>query len=510
MNLDKLQIKASIRNGSQAIDLGYLLARQWWFHLILASFLPSLILFIPLLFIFSHSPILAFLIIWWLKPVWERLPLFYASRKIFNETISLGDISANLKLIFFNQFLANVLLRRLSLQRAFDAPVSLLENLSSISRIKRLAVLHGKYNESAVNNQFVIFVFEIVASVALFFLVVWLIPDNLNFEIIDANDNFNLVSQWICSLSAFIVMTLAMPFHCMAGFSLYINRRIELEAWDIEITFRKIANKRTKLLSSNLALIGLICICFLAIKPSDSLAQINHTQDSSKDLIQQVLKGDDFGTQRKIEKWRFKSISEEEKPSLFPDWMIKLLKLIEEFINVNEKKKNGTDVPFLTWVDYMKVILIVASVSVFIYLFYRYREPILQWHKKSPPSTKIDPVIMFGLDVTAKSLPDNVITEVLQLWQEHNQRAAMSLLYRATLSRLIEYNQFEFKASDTELECAQKVKVSGEQLLSEYFYQLTRTWQHLAYGHQFPSYGEFQQLCQQWDMQIKMEKKLED
>ena len=40
----------------------------------------------------------------------------------------------------------------------------------------------------------------------------------------------------------YIVVTLIIePFYIAANFALYINRRTQLEAWDIELSFRKMA-----------------------------------------------------------------------------------------------------------------------------------------------------------------------------------------------------------------------------------------------------------------------------
>ena len=86
MNLDRLQVNACIRSGWQALDLGLLMARAWWRSLIVACLLPMLPLAIVLLVVFRHDPFWAWFGIWWLKPFWERLPLYLASRLLFGET----------------------------------------------------------------------------------------------------------------------------------------------------------------------------------------------------------------------------------------------------------------------------------------------------------------------------------------------------------------------------------------------------------------------------------------
>ena len=85
MNLDKLQVHASMRSGWQSLDLGFLMARAWWRPLLMASLIPALPLMIVLLIIFAENPFWAVFIVWWLKPFCERLPLFTASRLLFDE-----------------------------------------------------------------------------------------------------------------------------------------------------------------------------------------------------------------------------------------------------------------------------------------------------------------------------------------------------------------------------------------------------------------------------------------
>ena len=44
-------------------------------------------------------------------------------------------------------------------------------------------------------------------------------------------------------LAWYIAMSIVEPFHVAAGFSLYLNRRTELEAWDLELAFRRLRER---------------------------------------------------------------------------------------------------------------------------------------------------------------------------------------------------------------------------------------------------------------------------
>ena len=46
-------------------------------------------------------------------------------------------------------------------------------------------------------------------------------------------------AQWLSSLAYLLAVLFLEPFYVAAGFGMYLNRRAELEAWDIEQEFRR-------------------------------------------------------------------------------------------------------------------------------------------------------------------------------------------------------------------------------------------------------------------------------
>ena len=107
--------------------------------------------------------------------------------------------------------------------------------------------------------------------------------------------------------------------------------------------------------------------------------------------------------------------------------------------------------------------------------------------------------------MTPESLPEDVPAQVMRLWEEGDRREALGLLYRASLSRLIERYEFAFRASYTEAECAAVVKARGIDSLSDYFWRLTDVWRRLAYGHLEPPGETVQGLCRNWNREMSGE-----
>jgi len=498
LNLDKLQFKASVRSGWQAIDLGYLMASAWWRTLFVTGALPSLLFFIPLLIIFFDNPLWAGFFIWWLKPFWERLPLYYASRRIFDEQPTTTEVLWQTGSLFKKELIPWLLWRRFSVQRAFNAPVTVLEELNRQSRKKRLAVLHGKYSDVAFANQAIGFCFELILCFGIAVLILFFIPEDFGFDTSDTADQLNLAGEWFYTWCWYFAIILVMPFHTMAGFALYLNRRIELEAWDIEITFRNLAQRKqdSSRSAASLALIALLA-GFIAITiPSASYAAVNHDSGSAKQLIDEVLQGEDFGHERTVRKWRFKNLVEENEDKI-PEWFIDFIEWWENNIDLSgDGDADGINLTAAT----LKLLLIVSFILLIVYLLYRFRGPLNRLHSRN--KAEAAPELMFGLDVTPESLPDDIPIQVMSFWHEGRHRDALGLLYRATLSRLIAQHELAFRASHTEAECAALVKARGIDTLSSYFSGLTRVWCHLAYGHELPVIEAMQNLCDGWSEEM--------
>jgi hypothetical protein len=142
---------------------------------------------------------------------------------------------------------------------------------------------------------------------------------------------------------------------------------------------------------------------------------------------------------------------------------------------------------------------------------YRYRHWLAaQFVRISPqPVVRSKPVTLFGMEVTRESLPDNISASALNLLRSGDTRAALALLYRASLFQLI-HQGVDIHDGHTEGECVQLVRNYFAQTKNinaraqqdtriDYFARLTRIWQQLAYGHVTPEAQLAEQLCDSWN-----------
>ena len=53
--------------------------------------------------------------------------------------------------------------------------------------------------------------------------------------------------HWVCNASYLAAVTLIEPMYAAAGFALYINSPTHLEGWDIEVAFRRMSGRLSRI-----------------------------------------------------------------------------------------------------------------------------------------------------------------------------------------------------------------------------------------------------------------------
>lgn len=119
------------------------------------------------------------------------------------------------------------------------------------------------------------------------------------------------------------------------------------------------------------------------------------------------------------------------------------------------------------------------------------------------------PTHVRDLDIRPESLPDDIGAAAWQRWRAATdwtaRRAALSLLYRGALSRLVHVHAVPIRASSTEGECVALAceamaraggAAAGERV--RYVGQLVDVWQRAVYGLRTPGDDTVQALCLQF------------
>jgi hypothetical protein len=180
------------------------------------------------------------LVLWCAKPWLDRTILFALSRAAFGQRTTPSDVWKAQRQVWWSQLLFTWTVRRLSLWRSLTQPVYQLEGLSIRNAGVRVRQMrHGTMGTAVMlTNAFSLS--ETALTIALLSLLYWLAPAGRAAGTLEG-----LVSGPPGMLSLAVSVAYAMtvvflePFYVAAGFAMYLNRRAELEAWDIEQEFRR-------------------------------------------------------------------------------------------------------------------------------------------------------------------------------------------------------------------------------------------------------------------------------
>lgn len=518
MRLTDASMAIRPRTTWEAIDLGVLLARRHLGLLMASWALVTLPVFALLSALLWQYPGIAILLFWWFKPAWERLPLHILSHALFGDTPTLNAALKALPGLLKPQLLASLTWRRLSPTRSFDLPVLQLEGLSGQARSKRLVVLgQGHAGASAWLTVFGVHL-EMLLWAGLVALGYLLIPQQLQTEwswqaLIDAGKGEQLWLEHLSNLAYALILVLWEPIYVACGFTLYLNRRTDLEAWDVELTFRRL---RQRLLGSAYALLlAGATLTLLLPSPSALAAEVTNrcplpyddpmgpdstrllnqplTSQQAQDSIDKLLDSPPFANRETVTSWRFGDDEKAEEPSEED---------VKNFFDMLEKaiKLFGLWSKLEILAVALEVLLWTSLVLLLALLLWRYRDWLSTFATRlglPQRQMRAAPQQLFGLVVTPESLPDDVAAQAEQLW-EQQPREALGLLYRALLSRLLHDYRLPLKSAYTEGEVLRQVEQLQHHELSHFSRTLTDHWQNLAYGHQLPPAALKLKLCEDW------------
>ncbi len=480
MKLNEANLLFRPRTDWEAIDLGFRMVAR---HRILLGFLwlcTSLPFVALIILLFWDEPAWAFTFIWWLKPVFERSTLYVLSISVFQSPPPFKTcLKESFKLMFSWRLIGDLTWRRLSPYRSVNLPINQLEKLTGRAysvRAKRLdiQVSGGSTALTVLGANIEMILFIGVASFIWFAINVdatdALVQNYTSFfqalgamgKALEEYAAYN--ESWAAQLSNLLYMLVLCvwgPVYSGCGFSLYLNARSKLEAWDVELTFRRLAQRLGQSLM-------VLCLgCFLLFSYTEQV-QAEPLPDE-KQVIQQrdeLLSKPPYPTLKTKNEWCFITCDKDAKKNQpIPESTISRPTEAGMFAN-----------------GFRVVMWIALAVILMLILFYLFRDPV--WLANLTNRHKSAPSVLFGMDVTPESLPDDVATEAWKLF-DHDPRAALGLLYRASLTQLLHQYDLPLRNGHTEGDI---LALTAKQASVVYSYMdtLTRYWSMLAYGHTLP------------------------
>ncbi|MHC6218643.1 DUF4129 domain-containing protein [Stenotrophomonas acidaminiphila] len=510
MRIDQLDVVLRARSQWEAMELGTALVRR---HAA-AIWTPWLLLTGPVFVLLNlggwwlDAFWLPALLMWWLKPVFERIPLYVISRGAFGAVP--GTVQTlRAQMHWGVRALPGYLLwRRLGPARALLMPVDLLEGGDAAQRRQRRRVLGGAAYGHATLLTLVCWHFEVmlqVAGIALVFMFVPLdsLPESLRVAVSLIGSD---TPAWVWlgfNLLAWAAMTLIGPFYSGAGFGLYLNRRTQLEAWDVEIAFRRLrarlAQAAPLVLVMGLAMLPLAAPVHAqdaataapaahdnhktggsqataAATPADVFGAAQVDTAGFRQAAARAYDDPQLGASHTVCRWeRRNAEADKPQPREFPGGQLfgavaKLLALLSEAA---------------LWI-------LVGALLLVLVLTARWWLPWLRGSGRRRREAESE-VTAHALQLP-DTLPPDILASARRLWHDGKPRHALALLYRASLDELAQRADIVLPPGSTEAQCLRAARRMPQEADRRLFAHMVRTWQYAAYAGRVPSDDAFQAL----------------
>ena len=488
MQIERIAIRLRRRTPQEAIDLGGAMLRAWAPDILRVWFSTYWVFALLLLAVCWHHQTIAMAILWWLKPAFDRILLFVYSRSLFHGKTSVREVLSALPgLARHSGLLSGLTLRRLSLARSFLLPVWQLEHLSGSAARERFQLLSRRTRGSAVWLTILCANFSTVLWISFLIVVEMFRPQETpglgDFREWFSDDQ-SPAREFVGGVLFLLAETLVEPLYVASGFALYLNRRSDLEGWDIELAFRRLTARFAGTAAAVLLAFGLALGW-----PGESAqaAEMGGTTSVSreKQTIEKVLADPVFGKKTREKEWRLRETPANEPPPPEERGWLKSLFHFFDFM--------GGVLKGLVWI--IGGLLLIA----FVYLLVVHRERWLPGSRGRVPP----PDFLFGLDVRPESLPADPAAAARAALARGQVELALSLLYRGALVALIHRTEVEFRSGDTEGDCRRRVAGRVEPDTGHYFGDLLEAWQNTAYAHNPPPASRLEALCTGWETHFR-------
>ena len=468
MELNKLAFAAQPRTPWQVFDLTLLIVRENFFKLTkiyLATLLPITFLAI---FIFSFST--ASFIVWWCKPLFERPLLTYLAKQCFHQPCSTWQAVYSLKQLGISNIIKMLTIYRFSPNRAYLSPVEQLEKQKGLASITRKNLLKARIDHKQTLWMLLCVHLEMLFTFILLLIAFNFIPVGISFDSQFFQNSFDSkTAEIIYFISYLISITLIAPYFVTGGFLMYLNARINLEAWDIELTFKRIAAR-----FSSLSVIFLLSfIIFLSPPSSYAKALDTKAEIPSENLSKIKADVDEIYRQHQlIEKqtiWTIKAT--EDEPKDISKWQ----QYIKAFFS--SLAKIGPLLGYLMWFIVALLIFWLAK------QLYQYRGKWFIGHNKSTIIEKPADLPTFFADATQTALPENLLQAAEQALQKQQYRQSLQYLLAFALQLAEQNSTFSCHKSMTEKECEQALLAVLPAEQHRNYQQLFLYWIQQAWAH---------------------------
>lgn len=494
MQLDKVTAELRPRNAWEAADLGTRLVRRdaaaiykTWF----ATSLPLLALALGIVY-FTPFPGFAIVVYWWLEPILDGPLLDIVARRLFGGDTKVAETIRSTPRLAWRNRLFWLTPWRLHFARSTAMPLTQLERLAGAARRRRARILNDSVFNYGVGITVVYQHLILVVYAGILLSIFLFIPapyqDLDAFEAVGAFwESGSRHGEALNLILFYIAQTLLEPWFVGAGFGLYINCRTRLEAWDIEVAFRRMVARRQPA-AATIVLVAVALGAWTGAEASEPAVESDpgfagYWLDEEVDPVLDTVMADEAFREYELEtRWVSKRQEEEDPQS--SEEMDALADLFERLGLI------------LGLVAELGLWILAALLLGWLYLS---RDRWLPYLAGPPRDVRPPPrVELTSGTIAAADLPADIPGRVRQLWAEGRQREALSLLYRGSVFALVDRYGVRLPASATEGDCLVAVEEQASAPQSESFRRIVTAWIQLAYGAEQPADGTVDELVSTW------------
>jgi hypothetical protein len=451
----------------EAVDSGLLIWRKNFFYFLPFFALPFWTIAFATRFLPEFFRFFSWIVLWYLKPFFDRFILHVISVRFFEGYAGLRRIFRGLGKSLVRSLPGDLLWRRLNPWRAVMLPVRVLEGLTSRRMRRRKKSLVGGGVDFCIFLTGWGFLLEwvLLAGEFVFFLFSANIirPDYFDsFEDFFVQGELFFFSLWCVNL-----MLVESIYVCM-GFALYINSRVETEGWDLEILFRRLAKKYRPKAALSVFCVFLLMfpVCAYAETAEDTSAEVSaEISPVPLESLGRILESEDFGGTRDGWAIGWKDGEDDDDESLdfsYAPW-VKNIRQVFAFV--------------------LRIALVAAIAAMLVLLILYLKKIPLSGGSRGKKYTQT-------VFAARGESPASLFERAFLLHQAGSTREAWAACLAGILSAYSSYRGLSFPREATEYDCLSLVRKSG--LDEAPFVDLVKTWIVFAYGGTYPAAGAFE------------------
>jgi hypothetical protein len=473
MNLP-FEISSRKMDSREAADTGLLLWRECFISFLPFFAIPFWLCAFILRLLPGNMQYFSWLILWFLKPLFDRPVLHIISVRFFESVTGMKRLFKGLGKSLWRGLPGDLLWRRFSPFRAAMMPVRVLEYGGPLKKsANEITKRKDLLKKSGIGYCFFLTLWGIALEIALltgeiFFFGI--MADLFSIDVWPFSGDFSKNTEvFIFAAWCFNYMFVETLYVCM-GFSLYINSRIDVEGWDIEIMFRNFAKRLNKKTSGVLAVIFLVCL-FVPVNAftEDLVFEDSPEKNIPMEKLQEILASPDFGGETDSWGIKFKE-KQDDREFNFNTTLEKLRFIFASALRII-------------------IIICITVAAVLIIIFVRK----LVYNKK-PETEESKMTILHGIPL---GNPELILQKAMDFHAQKNLRMAWGYCTAAAILSWTVYRGLVFPPGATENECANLAGSIPSCNSSDVhvFNKLINNWINFAYAGQLPPEGSFEEAA---------------